>query len=788
MTHARFLYILLIALLSAVPLLAQNDNHTQLLEQADENYELGQFDQALELLLSNIGNMHTADKQKALRLIALCYLAQDKEAEAERYASQLIELNNFYNSVNDPIRFEDMVNRLKAGHITTITTASSVSETINEAPVPVTIITSEMIESLGYNKRLGQILATFVPGMAEVSTGQEDNMSMHGAFNVYQELMLVMENGHRLNNRFINSYSMDYAISTEKIERIEVLRGPASSLYGNVALSAVVNIITKSGKDVDGVKAKYGYGSFNTHKADLVAGTRFMDADILVWGSFYRSDGQLIPARDAKEYNNHFLTEINPKFNAFVDAYKDTPSYDIGMSFKYKGFDIMFSRKNSKKLTQYGSMGYYDYDKYRSMDGIMPGKGIEENHVEIGYTRMLGNVTLNASAYGDWYAHHFYEAAGDESVKEPDDESMLYGLYDYGKFKEGTMGSNLRASTNYSLGGMKGNFLIGAQYEHFRLTEMSFVSGSSYTGVFSEPPFLTKDVKAAENSLSFYAQGKHNFTSKLILNAGIRYDIKHRFEQDNVKAVSPRLALIYSPKTDFSMKLTYAKSFVDMSYYYRSMQNYFIDSEYLPQYLTAIQFNLMGRIEPWHLSYDVNLVYNKYENLYFQSYQATGNRWENEGMYENFGVEASLMYKQSRLMALLNFYWCKDWKADNYFYSEAEHRVLSVPHLTANLNVGYQLIKHKMHALKIYGNAKYEGSKLMNSHYTEDGTSLQEKYLDKTVIFDLGAKYIFNGRLQLAVDCENILDTKRYLTGADFNMYPYRQRGRNLIASIAYTF
>ena len=90
MTHARFLYILLIALLSAVPLLAQNDNHTQLLEQADENYELGQFDQALELLLSNIGNMHTADKQKALRLIALCYLAQDKEAEAEKICMSII--------------------------------------------------------------------------------------------------------------------------------------------------------------------------------------------------------------------------------------------------------------------------------------------------------------------------------------------------------------------------------------------------------------------------------------------------------------------------------------------------------------------------------------------------------------------------------------------------------------------------------------------------------------------------------------------------------------------------
>jgi iron complex outermembrane receptor protein len=138
-----------------------------------------------------------------------------------------------------------MINQLKgATATTTITTASIQSETINEAPVPITIITAEMIEELGYNKSLNQILAAYVPGMAEITAEDEvSNLAMHGAYATGQELILIMENGHRLNTRFNNSGPTSYSISTEKIDHIEVLRGPASSLYGNVALSAVVNII-----------------------------------------------------------------------------------------------------------------------------------------------------------------------------------------------------------------------------------------------------------------------------------------------------------------------------------------------------------------------------------------------------------------------------------------------------------------------------------------------------------------------------------------------------------------
>ena len=389
------------------------EHQRQIYNQAESEYKLGRIEQAKTLLYDNLATFEGNLRQNVYRLLALCCLSLDQEDEAKFFAEQLVMQNNYYNSADDPARFRDLVNQLKQGVTTTITTASNQSETINEAPVPITIITAEMIEELGYNRNLNQILAAYVPGIAEITSDHEMlNLSMHGAYATGQELILIMENGHRLNTRFDNTGPTSYSVSTEKIDHIEVLRGPASSLYGNVAVSAVVNIITKSGRSIDGVKAKYGYGSFNTHKADILMGTQFMDADILAWASFYKSDGQLRHFGDGEGYikpsTEDFMDEdfrtyyYNPD-RIYVDGYKDSPSYDVGLTFRLKGFDLMFSRKNVKRVQECTTIyGGYDYDRYSPVYGIKPGYQMESTHAEISYSKTLRNIHLNGTVYSDW--------------------------------------------------------------------------------------------------------------------------------------------------------------------------------------------------------------------------------------------------------------------------------------------------------------------------------------------------------------------------------------------------
>ena len=85
----------------------------------------------------------------------------------------------------------------------------------------------------------------YVPGMTDVASNDEQNIAMRGIYSSYQEKILILLNGHRLNSYSTNTATPDFSISLEKVKQIEVLRGPASSLYGNVALTAVVNLITK---------------------------------------------------------------------------------------------------------------------------------------------------------------------------------------------------------------------------------------------------------------------------------------------------------------------------------------------------------------------------------------------------------------------------------------------------------------------------------------------------------------------------------------------------------------
>lgn len=801
------LFILIGFCLLSVSIHAQENTARQILNQAESEYDIGRIEQAIQLLREHLGEFEGNLRQSAYRLLSLCYLGEDMDEEARYYAEQLIKLNNYYNSTGDPARFQDLVNELRVGIVTTITTASSQSESVNEAPVPITIITGEMIEQLGYNKNLGQILAAYVPGIAEILSLEGGvNLSMHGAFANGQELILIMENGHRLNTRFNNNGPTNYSISTEKIDHIEVLRGPASSLYGNVALSAVVNIITKSGREVNGFKAKYGNGTNRTHRADLVMGTQFMDADIFAWGSIYKSDGQERRFGDVESSLRNLLPPVRreeegveSKWSYFgsdkiyVDRYRDTPSYDVGLQFRFKGFDVMFSKKNAMKsmpLTYY--YAGYDVGKYHDVNNLKPGNATSSTHAEIGYSsRQIGTFYLNASLYGDWYTISNYEALYDSLVivslvsnDEPGgnvgyETKTESGKWLFDSFEERTLGGSFRASTDYSFANMKGHFFAGAQYEHFSLSSNMNLWGMNTGEVESGTIINGAIIKAGnENNLSFFIQDKHYILPQLILNAGARYDFKYRQDEDVVRTFSPRLALMYVPNDRFSLKLSYSEAFADFSFNYRYITK-FENSSSDPQHLSAIQLTAMGIIAPMHLNYEVNLFYNKFSKLL--CWQNRGETFgKNSGRLTNVGIEGSASYAYKRLSANLSVYFCHDTSSEDYYYNTSEKIICDVPHFTLNLHGAWKLLQEKDHEVKVYGKSSYLGKKLNYSSKEKD-----DFFVDGKLLFDLGVKYRYRQLFQLSLDCENIFNTDYYLCGPSYLYAPMFQRGRTLMASLA---
>lgn len=794
----RVTTILLAVLLSAAGVSAQTGSEMrQIYTQAEGAYKLGQLEQAIELLQKNISSFQGNVLQNALRLLALCYLAQDNKTESERYAQMLLDANPYYTSTLDPSRFEDMIALLKSGRTSTITTASSQAEDISEAPVPVTIITRDMIDRLSNNKSLGQILATYVPGLSEVSSYAISNIAMHGVYTSGQEKILIMENGHRMNARSTNNGKVDYAISTEKIDHIEVLRGPASSLYGNVALTAVVNIITKNGREVDGIKGKYGFGTNGTHRADLLTGTTFLGNDILLWGSIYTSEGERVQVAKGAEYAN-----ARRDGYAYVGRYEGRPSYDLGCNLRIKDFSLMLSHKYGKQVPQYSWFGEaYDYDNYRRFLGHSIGYSIDETHLELGFSKLLGPVQLNVTAYGDEYKFYDYAVVSDSitnvlftddytTVKDADGNTVYKAyshLYQDINWREYTIGAMTKADVPYRFGSMRGTLLVGAQYEFFTLDGNETLIGEEYerfTTVVKESRNLINN--GHEASFSAFVQGKHYFLDNLILSAGLRYDNKYRKNHVSVDAYSPRVAFIYMPSKSLSTKVSYSRAFVDAPYFYRqNTSNPYRGSQNLmPEYMEAVQIDLLGRINRLNLSYDVNLFYNRLTDIIVNTPSTDINapKYINAGSLRICGIEGQADYRRPQFSANASITWQYPLEAAQYYY--ADHRVYSVPSFMASLNAQRRLFADKRHSLWVTGNMRHTSNTLNKPNVKMPDSGTFE--LGSITLLDLGLKYRYEDKAQVSIDCDNVFDKTYYIGGTSY--FPYQYPRRMLMGTLSFNW
>jgi Outer membrane cobalamin receptor protein len=131
-----------------------------------------------------------------------------------------------------------------------IVTGSRLAETLDEVPAPTDVVTSADIADMGA-KSLGEILDR-VPGIVSLARGgstQEDNLKVRGL--VTEVLYLVDGVPFYKASHAAGAAAVDLrSIPVESIERIEIVRGAGSALYGSMAAGGVINIITKKpGKD-----------------------------------------------------------------------------------------------------------------------------------------------------------------------------------------------------------------------------------------------------------------------------------------------------------------------------------------------------------------------------------------------------------------------------------------------------------------------------------------------------------------------------------------------------------
>lgn len=145
----------------------------------------------------------------------------------------------------------------------TVSIATGSSKAIHLAPSVATVITSSDIEAMGAND-LDDVLQS-VPGMhVYLLQRWSSGYSVRGIQTKTNPQLLMLLNGFPLTESYTGSRPPKYFLPIHSIERIEIIRGPGSAVYGADAFSGVINIITKTSDDIDQVSVGVVTGSFDT--------------------------------------------------------------------------------------------------------------------------------------------------------------------------------------------------------------------------------------------------------------------------------------------------------------------------------------------------------------------------------------------------------------------------------------------------------------------------------------------------------------------------------------------
>ena len=835
----RLITYIYVVCLSLMAWSQEPDNGRSFYIEAETAYSIGRLERVVELLDPNIGFIKGTLKQSAYRLLALAKLGLDEDEAAEQYVSLLLGENPYYSTIpEDPQRFIDMVEDIRGGMGGTITTASSQAESLAEVPVPTTLITEEMIRNSGA-RNLQEVLAAYVPGMNLIDCDDDINIAMRGIYSNTQEKILIMLNGHRLNSYTTNTAAPDFSLSLEKVKQIEVLRGPASSLYGGVALTAVVNIITWNGADVDGVKMKAGVGNYGQVRGDLLFGKRYFDLDLLVWGSIYTSKGERMNVPEDRMDKTIYDMPVD---KISIGRVGKRPSYDFGIQLGWKGWQFLYDSHSSQVVAPYSLSTLalsYDHDHYRTFNGIGPSFATMSNHADLSYSHNLGNLHLKYAVTYDKSDLTRYQVINDEPMPElakvlglPEEVSTFFenygGISRYVNGQEQDYGFQLKGDYSYNIGkDHKGTIGFGAEYNHFQLDDLRYQIGYDFVYTIPENTVLREAGKGKENTANVYLQLKHQWKS-FIVNAGLRYDYKLRYNHSKANELSPRIALIWlRPK--WNVKFSYSKSFVDAPYIYRKANVLSTlmgggreedAEELLPERVHSLQLSFAGTNWAKGFNFEINGFYNNSTDLVMTHVID----YMNAGRNKTIGVELMGSYKSPRFSADVNVTWMNTYKANLVgldavglleFTTTDINANNNTPAIMSNAVLAWQATKK----LKLHTHLLFEGKQssyntdlvrllqirtymdIAEDYYQDDNPEAAKEWEDLAfsmlpgliskrdmsarAIVNVGAEYKL-GKLTLGLNVHNLFGTRYNRSGMNTNLII--QKGRWFLFDVAYKF
>jgi len=664
-----------------------------------------------------------------------------------------IEKDSILESVLDKT-IEELMN-------TKVSIATKSEKRLSESPAIISVFTAEEMKNFGARdlRDVLRIVPGFQLGMRDLGY---TTIGIRGITTPNSEKVKIMIDGIPVNENLEGSGAIVFADMTlDNVERIEIIRGPGSALYGTNAFMGVINIISKKAKDIDGVVASIKGGTYNTFEVNLIAGKEFDDFEINASFDYLTTDG--------------------PKQKIEIDVLS-TDSSGISLAGTDKGYTKLFRKKITSSLNM-DYKGLYSKTLYigtEKGDYVGPASAINENskaqHFQI--QQMLG------------YKHSF-------SDKLSIDINTAYLLYNVdnlwntyppgfaGVFTEGMyqeMGwkqqsVNVNAQMNYDFS--KKNMLqIGVSYAYIKLFDEIYKSNTPGTGVdglVDIPSAYDRDVLTREIG-SAYIQDNWDLHKMLSITAGVRLD---NYSDAGI-TINPRTAIVFKPTEKLNFKLLFGSAFRAPTFVesYLNAPPFLIGDENIEPETIKTHEAYLSYILNKSISISVNYFYNNITNLITivpDTSLSIGKYINSDDKINVQGIETEIkiLLPQVKTYAYITYTYQKgiNTKTDENIIGMANHTAF------AGINYGFS------NNLNISLYANYIGIRERASIDTRenlDGFTLLNLSIQKKELFK---------NFNVQISAYNLLDSDFRVpdvSGKIYNDYPLE--GINFFAEISYKF
>lgn len=397
--------------------------------------------------------------------------------------------------------------------------ASTYQQRLSAAPSAVLVITADEIEAYGF-RTLADLLDT-VAGYYTTSDRVYRYVGIRGFNRLgdYGSRLLVLVDDHRLNDNVYQTGTVgpEFPVAVELIKRVEVVRGPSSSIYGSNAFFGVLNIVTRAAADLEGFEASAGLASHAGREGRLGFGTRRNSPwQVVASASYGAADGEDIYY---PEYDDPATS------NGVFSAGDGDEAARVFTSVEHGPFALHAAWSRREKHVPTGAWDtIFDDPRTVARD--------QRAYADLTWEAATGDASrLHARAYYDEYRYDGWYAYA-EAINR--DESL-------GRW----LGLDTRWTADL---GDRHRLVAGAEVRrNLRSEQSNWDEGASL-------PYLDQDRSWTE--LGLVVQDELALGKGWTLNAGVRHD-----RHDALASTNPRLALIAEPRAGTVIKGLYGTAF-----------------------------------------------------------------------------------------------------------------------------------------------------------------------------------------------------------------------------------